>query len=358
MAAANVERRGLSRRRFLQGVGGVSATIALSRAGFASQAIAGGAAGLGREVSGDFGQLAGASSGYRVLERLQELGVQCLRFPLRWDWVQPSPSSYDWSGYEDLHRLAIWHGFDLRPVVVGCPTSWLDVVEGPTLPSPGGGSAVTNLSMFVVELTKYFNARADRLTSVEIWGRANDRDSNYLDPTIYRAVLESATSAISELNQTPLVGHSISLRPASVADQGDPRGWIEYARALQSPFYDASVTVTRAASNAATPRQYVAEALEVLGRAEDELGASQVSLAAWPTPSKNLAPQDQSDALRQLIDALRESATCAAVAFRPVTASLASDGDDIDGPSDGVPLLDANLEPTIAFSAIQESWLA
>jgi len=61
-------------------------------------------------------------------ERMEEGGVQTLRFLVRWGLVQPEPGVHDWSSLDPVVAEAQAHGIRLLPFIYGVP-AWIDEHE-------------------------------------------------------------------------------------------------------------------------------------------------------------------------------------------------------------------------------------
>ncbi len=61
-------------------------------------------------------------------ERMEQGGVETLRFLIRWRQVEPTPGAYDWSSVDSVVAGAEAHGIRLLPIVYGSP-EWIDEAE-------------------------------------------------------------------------------------------------------------------------------------------------------------------------------------------------------------------------------------
>lgn len=282
------------------------------------------------------------------------LGARTLRFPLDWASVERVDGSYDWSGYDNLHRSLVWNGLRCLPAIYNAP-DWIDGAEVGVTPGglryPRGEVALNALGDFAVNTAKAFSAYGPHIAGVEIWPRANATGSTQIiRPEDYGHMVRSTALTVSALcvegqqvhERIAVIGGSLV---ADAAESGAP-----YAEAGSPGPVESEISVDLLGPYSASELKDAAlvatERVAGLGYEGFRLNVA----------APRVETGEDAQVLQDVALGLgRED--CLGVTINPIHPQFGDElAEDSVAFGNGTPLLTDDWEVTSAFAAIEKVW--
>ncbi len=237
----------LNRRGFLVGAGMslVAATSAgrLIRADRTAAAVGLGTEHLATGLGGNFEVMARAAAEQALegFDQIASVGSPIVRFPVFWDRVQVSETTWDWSGYESLHEQIVFHGLQAMPVLMGPVPRWaFEASSTPaTVSYPIESRSLELLGRFALETVRYFDRFGDHLCAIEVWNSPNSGAGGVPDVDAYGRMLSTVLMLTESAAQDRLVRRRIQVVAGSLQIGAGSKDWSRYMprmRAQPFPF--------------------------------------------------------------------------------------------------------------------------
>ena len=369
--------RAISRRTFLVGAGVTLATTSalgpwLKKAA-ASSSVAALPDGFTTGVSDAFEQLAqeGGELALHAFDELVAANAHSIRFPIEWDRVEPKQGGFDWSHYDALHRVLVFHGLKAHPVIVGCP-EWVGSDQRKQAANgvyyPTGSRALNAWGEFAVETLRHFTGFGDQIEAIEVWSEPNNaRGSHIADPAEFARMLSTVALFVDCANADRTFGEGVD-REMTVLSGGlyataADRSWEGYLAAFhEQPFpYQLALHVPASDTHGAIDGQdYAERSAEQIGGVVDR-AAAQSGREVWVsgTGASAQAPwgeEGQALAMGSISSALAERSQCRAMMVTGLRAGESPDGTAIETPMPMSGLLHRDGTPTPALATLQTAW--
>jgi hypothetical protein len=279
---------------------------------------------------------------------------------------------FDWSYYDGLHQLLVFHGLRAHPVLMGCP-EWVGIDQrreaGNGVYYPTGSRALNACGGFAVEALKHFTAFGDQVDAIEVWSEPNNPNGAFIgDPAEFARMLGTVALFVDCANADGVFGSSGD-RTMAVLSGGlyappTDNSWQHYLAAFQEQPFPYQLGLHVPASS--TPGS--GDGDEYAGRVADEIGAvvdqaaAQSGREVWVTgTSAGAQPpwgeHGQALALGSIASALAERSHCRAMMVTGLTSTTKPQATAMETlPRSG--LLQADGAPTPAMVTLRTAWAA
>ena len=200
----------VSRRKFLVGAGVALATTSVLgpwlKKAAATTSSASSLDGFNTGVSDAFDELAqnGGPLALNGFDALVAANAQSIRFPIDWARVQPAEGGFDWSSYDALYQVLVFHGLKAHPVLIGCP-EWVGSGQRKRAANgvyyPTGARSLDAYGEFAIEASKHFSYFGGQIDAIEVWSEPNNpRGAHIADPSEYSRMLATVARSVDRAN--------------------------------------------------------------------------------------------------------------------------------------------------------------
>lgn len=369
----------ISRRGFFMGAGVTLASASalgpwLKKAKATTNATAL-PAGFTTGVSDTFDRLArqGGEVALTSFDALVAANADSLRFPIDWARVQPQEGGFDWSSYDALYEVLVFHGLKAHPVIIGCP-AWLGADQRKRAPNgvyyPTGGRALEAYGALAVETAQHFTCFGDHIDAIEVWSEPNNPRGSYIaDPSDFSRMLASVAGSIERANANGDFSRAgektMTVLSGGLYAAPDDHRWEQYLAAFQDQAAPYQLGLHAPASTvkggASAPANYaLLRSAEEIGAVVDR-AASRSDREIWVTGTGASAQppwgeRGQAFALASIAGALAKRSQCRAMMVTGTRAGTSPQASALETPLPMSSLLLADGKRTSALATLQTAW--